>query len=259
FNNTKTDNDTKYNSFDYRSGNSASMPNHFLYDESIFGGYVTVDKVFSPKFSAKAGARYELTTSEGRSDNAQDENLRNIKRDYDKLLPYLSLNYTINEKNTLSYAFSSRMRRPSFWELNPVKNVLTEFNYIQNNPFVKASSVYTHELTYMFKNSYFLILNNSLTKDQITQMPLQGVIDGKNQLRYIRTNFGDKQEMSAMLGMQKSFFKGYLTSNFNIGVQRNVNDGNLDTDPLTGDVFPMYENHIASNSLLIQTNNNIRL
>lgn len=259
FNNTKTDNDTKYNSFYYKTGNRESMPNHFLYDESIFGGYLTLDKVFSPKFSAKAGARYELTQSEGKSDNAQDENLRNIKRDYDKLLPYLSLNYTINDKNTVSYAFSSRMRRPSFWELNPVKNILTEFNYIQNNPFVKASSVYTHELTYMFKNSYFLILNHSLTNDQITQVPLQGVIDGKNQLRYIRTNFGDKQEMSAMLGMQRSFFKGYLTTNFNVGMQRNVNDGSLDTDPLTGDVFPMYENHIASNSFLLQTNNTIRL
>lgn len=151
------------------------------------------------------------------------------------------------------------MRRPSFWELNPVRNILTEFNYTQNNPFVKASSVYNHEFTYMYKNSYFLILKHTFTKDVITQVPLQGVINGKNQLRYIRTNFGDQQEMSAMVGMQKSFFKGYLTSNFNVGVQRNVNDGSLDMDPLTGDIFPLYENHIKSNSFVLQTNNNIRL
>lgn len=259
FNTTKTDNDTKYTSIHYVSGKRENLPNHFLYDENIFGGYLTIDKVFSPKFSAKVGARYELTQSEGKSDNAQDENLRNIKRDYDKLLPYLSLNYTLNDKNTLSYAFSSRMRRPSFWELNPVRNILTEFNYIQNNPFVKASSVYTHEMTYMYRNSYFLILNHSLTKDDITQVPLQGVIEGKNQLRYIRTNFGDKQEMSAMLGMQKSFFKGYLTSNFNVGMQRNVNNGSLNQDPLTGEIFPLYENRTASNSFLVQTNNTLRL
>lgn len=259
FNKTKTDNDTKYDTYNYITDLVDPQPNHFLYDENIFGGYLTVEKVFSPKFSGKIGARYELTKSEGRSDNAQDENLRNIKRDYDKLLPYLSMNYTINDKNTISYAFSSRMRRPSFWELNPIRNVLTEFNYTQNNPFVKASSVYNQELTYMYKNSYFLVLSHSLTKDQITQVPLQGVIDGKNQLRYIRTNFGDKQQLSAMLGMQKTFFKGYLTSNFNIGLQRNMNSGSLNQDPLTGDIFPTYENHIASNSLLIQTNNNIRL
>ncbi|WHF50442.1 TonB-dependent receptor [Chryseobacterium gotjawalense] len=259
FNKTKTDNDTKYDTYNYITNVVDQQPNHFLYDENIFGGYLTVEKVFSPKFSGKLGARYELTNSEGHSDNAQDENLRNIKRDYEKLLPYLSMNYAINDKNTVSYAFSSRMRRPSFWELNPVRNILTEFNYTQNNPFVKASSVYNQELTYMYKSSYFLILSHSLTKDQITQVPLQGVIDGKNQLRYIRTNFGDKQQLSAMLGMQKTFFKGYLTSNFNIGLQRNMNNGSLNQDPLTGDIFPTYENHIASNSLLIQTNNNIRL
>lgn len=259
FNKTKTDNDTKYDTYNYITGVVDPQPNHFLYDENIFGGYLTVEKVFSPKFSGKLGARYELTNSEGHSDNAQDENLRNIKRDYDKFLPYLSMNYAINDKNTISYAFSSRMRRPSFWELNPVRNILTEFNYTQNNPFVKASSVYNQELTYMYKSSYFLILSHSLTKDQITQVPLQGVIDGKNQLRYIRTNFGDKQQLTAMLGMQKTFFKGYLTSNFNVGLQRNMNNGSLNQDPLTGDIFPTYENHLASNSLLIQTNNNIRL
>ncbi len=259
FNKTKTDNDTKYDTYYFKNDSVINEPNHFLYDENIYGAYLTVEKVFSPKFSGKIGARYEVTKSEGKSDNTQDENLRNIKRDYDKLLPYLSLNYAINDHNNLSYAFSSRMRRPSFWELNPVRNVLTEFNYTQNNPFVKASSVYSHELTYMYKSSYFLILNHSLTKDKITQVPLQGVIDGKNQLRYIRTNFGDSQEMSAMVGLQKSFFKGYLSSNFNIGMQRNINNGSLSQDPLTGDVFPLYENNIKSNSLLIQTSNNIQL
>ena len=259
FNKTNTDNDTKYDTYYITKDSLVSAPNHFLYDENIFGGYLTVEKVFSPKFSAKVGARYELTQSEGNSDNAEDVNLRKIKRDYDKLLPYLSVNYAINETNNFSYAFSSRMRRPSFWELNPTRNVLTEFNYTQNNPFVKAASVYSHELTYMYKSSYFLILSHSLTKDQITQVPLQGVIDGKNQLRYIRTNFGDKQEMSAMLGMQKSFFKGYLTSNFNIGMQRNINNGSLNMDPLTGDMFPVYENNTATNSLLLQTSNTIRL
>ncbi|MCZ2083580.1 MAG: outer membrane beta-barrel protein, partial [Flavobacteriales bacterium] len=108
FNKTKTDNDTKYDTFYFITDSLTSEPNHFLYDENIFGAYVTVEKVFSPKFSGKIGARYELTQSEGNSDNAQDENLRNIKRDYDKLLPYLSMNYAINDKNNLSYAFSSR-------------------------------------------------------------------------------------------------------------------------------------------------------
>ena len=259
FNKTNTDNDTQYNAFDFRTQTSDLKPNHFLYDESIYGAYLTLEKSFSPKFSGKVGARYEFTQSEGNSDNAQDERLRSIKRNYNQLLPYLSVNYAINETNNISYAFSSRIKRPSFWELNPVKTLLTEFNYTQNNPFVKASSVYKQELTYMYKNSYFLILNHALVKDNITEVPLQGVIDGVNQIRYIRTNFGTSQEYSAMLGMQKSFFKGYLSTNFNAGVQHNVNNGSLDMDPLSGDMFPIYENRRNSTSFVIQTSNNIQL
>ncbi|MDW8549038.1 TonB-dependent receptor [Epilithonimonas ginsengisoli] len=268
FNKTKTDNDTKSDTFIYNynaNGNlvstiPSSNPNHFIYDENIYGAYLTFEKKFSDKFSGKIGSRYEITNSVGKSDNSD---FSNIERNYNNLLPYVSINYAINDKNNISYAFSSRMRRPSFWELNPVKNILTYVNYTQNNPFVKASSVYTNEFTYMFKNSYFFIVNHSLSKDVITQVPLQREIvkDGvaTKELRYIRTNFGDRQEMSAMLGMQKNFFKQYLTTNFNIGVQRNVNNGFLNTDPITGDVFPDYVNKIKSNSLLIQTNNTIRL
>lgn len=276
FNKTKTDNDTQNNT--YRENPipplkaEEHMPNHFIYDENIYGAYLTLEKKFSDKLSGKIGTRYEITNSLGTSDNATEE-YRKIERNYNNLLPYLSVNYAINDKNNISYAFSSRMRRPSFWELNPVRNILTETNYTQNNPFVKASSTYNQELTYMFKNSYFLILNHSFFKDVITQVPLQGYaksMDGKiteqNVLRYIRTNFGDKQEMSAMLGMNKTFFNQYLTMNFNVGVQHNVNNGSLSVDPTNGDIFLdkdgnqiVYSNNIKSTSILIQTNNTIRL
>jgi len=264
FNKTKTDNDTQNDTF---KSNVLfdSNPNHFIYDENIYGVYLTLEKKFSDKFSGKIGSRYEITNSVGTSDNPENPSLGRIEQNYNNFLPYLSLNYGINDKNNISYAFSSRMRRPSFWELNPVKNYLTDVNYTQNNPFVKAASVYTNELTYMFKSSYFLILNHSYTKNVITQVSLIGAprrLDGtfgEDQIRYIRTNFGDKQEMSAMIGMQKTFFKQYLTTNFNIGMQRNINNGFLNTDPITGEVFPDYVNNIKSNSLLIQTINTVRL
>lgn len=285
FNKTKTDNDTQNNTYLFVDTNGNHIPNvqaapdfnHFIYDENIYGAYMTFEKKFSDKFSGKVGARYEITNSLGTADSPtnkiESQRHQRIERNYNNFLPYVSFNYAINDKNNISYSFSSRMRRPSFWELNPVRNYITDFNYTQNNPFVKASSTYNQELTYMYKNSYFLILNHTYVKDQITQVPLQGYvksIDGQigsqNALRYIRTNFGDKQEMSAMLGIQKSLFKQYLTLNFNAGVQHNVNNGTLAADPTTGDTFVdkdgnplVYRNNIKSTSIVITSNNTIRL
>ena len=267
YNKTKTDNDTKNDTyFVDPSRPTKNEPNHFIYDENIYGAYLTLEKKLSEKFSGKVGARYEITNSLGTSDNSQNPAYAKIERNFNNFLPYLSLNYAINDKNNISYAFSSRMRRPSFWEVNPVRNILTDDNYTQNDPFVKSSSVYNQEMTYMFKNSYFLVVNHSFVKDQITQVPLQGIVQyangqmgTKNELRYIRTNFGDRHELSAMLGLQKSFFKQYWSTNFNIGIQYNKNKGSLSMDPTTGDIFPTYTNDISSTSLLIQMNNNITL
>ncbi len=277
FNKTKTDNDTKNYNFAYNyddtSGNLTGIDtkpdfNHFIYDENIYGIYLTFEKKFSDKFSGKVGARYEITNSLGTADSptntVQEQQHQRIERNYNNFLPYLSFNYAINDKNNISYSFSSRMGRPSFWELNPVRNIITEDNYTQNNPFVKASSNYNQELTYMYKNSYFIILNHTYEKDQITQVPLQKKYVDDNgmqrvRLAYIRTNFGDKQEMSAMLGIQKSLFKQYLTLNFNAGVQHNINNGTLNTDPTTGQVFDTYINNRKSTSLVINSNNTLRL
>ncbi|MGU3377147.1 TonB-dependent receptor domain-containing protein [Chryseobacterium sp. M5A1_1a] len=263
FNHTKTDNNTQTQSYRFNPESMVSSPHRFIYTENIYGLYVTFEKKLSDKFSGKIGTRYELTESDGESSHPAAEHLRNIKRRYSSILPYISLNYTINTNHNISYSLSSRMRRPSFWEVNPVKTYLTEVNYVQNNPFTKASSVYSQELTYMYKNSLFFIAGHQYYKDVISQIPLQGTvnINGNmtNVLRYIRTNFGSRQQINVSVGLQKSLFKQFWNMNFNIGWQHNINNGTLDTDPLTDEKFPVYVNSVRSNGITITANNSIRL
>lgn len=251
---TKTDNDTFFETLDLNSGNyikDENQSNHFVYEEQIGGVYLTAEKKFSDKFNAKIGARLETTSSKGEILNSD---LR-IDRDYTNILPYGSLSYALTKDLNFSYSFSSRVRRPSFWEMNPVRIYLTPTNYIQNNPFVKASDVYNHEFTYMLKQSYFLVASHSISKNDYSQVPLQN----GEELRYIRTNYGDKYETSFSLGMQKSFFKGWLNSNASTGVQINKVDAYLDTDPITGDKFDPFTINTNTTSFFIQTNNTLQL
>ncbi|MGE8555739.1 MAG: TonB-dependent receptor domain-containing protein [Chryseobacterium jejuense] len=263
YNFTKTNNNTQNQTYRSDTGIMINNPNQFIYTENIFSLYLTFEKKFNDKFFGKIGTRYELTQSEGDSSHPFTESLRNIKRNYHNILPYLNLNYAINKDHNLSYSFSSRMKRPSFWEVNPVKTYLTEVNYVQNNPLVKASSVYSQELTYMYKSAFFFVAAHKYYQDVISQVPLQGTLSVNNNmtnvLRYIRTNFGNRQELNFSLGLQKSIFKQYWNTNINVGIQHNINDGTLDTDPLTGEKFPLYVNSIKSTGITIQTNNTIRL
>lgn len=258
FNKTKTDNDTYLENLNLTTKEMVkdeNQSNHFVYDEKISGVYLNLEKTFFQKLSAKIGARMEFTNSHGNILGTDTE----VNRNYKNILPTLSLNYNINANHNISYAFTSRVKRPSFWELNPVRIYLTKVNYIQNNPFMKASTVFNQEFMYMFKNAYFLQVSNSHTRDAITQVPLQKIVDNESQLRYIRTNYGTANNFSVFVGMNKSFFDQIWTSNITTGIQNKSFKGSVDTDPITQETFEAFSTSGSSTNFVLETSNNIRL
>lgn len=268
YNYTKTDNDTRQDNLE--NGvfvNDAVLSNFFKYSENIVGLYVTYERQFGEKFSGKLGLRYEITKTDGDimgKDNSFENNYSNI-------LPYTSLNYAINPNNNLSYTFSSRVRRPAFWELNPSRTYFTPTNYLQNNPFMVSSKYYNNELTYMFKSAYFMTLGYEFTNDASGQLPFQGkVIENATGLeteflRYIRTNYGDRQQLSLTLGMNKDFFKGIWNTNYSVSGSYEKFSGTVSQDPTyvaqPGFTEILNPYIVDSDNLVfyMQFNNNIRL
>jgi len=268
YNYTQTDNDTRRD--DLKEGiyeNNFVLSNHFKYKENIIGLYVNFERQFNEKFSGKLGIRYEKTQTEGDilgKDNA-------FTNDYNNLLPFLNLNYTISPLHNLAFSFSSRVRRPAFWELNPSRMYFTPTNYIQNNPFMLSSKFYNSELTYMFKGAYFLMLGYNYTEDASSQLPLQGrVVEDATGietdfLRYIRTNYGDQQQFSLTIGMNKEFFEGIWSTNYSVNGFYEKFTGTVTEDPTymptPGFTETLYHYVVDSDNfgLLLEANNTIRL
>ncbi|KMQ66133.1 TonB-dependent receptor [Chryseobacterium angstadtii] len=250
YNHTNTDNDTRQdNLVNNVFVNDINQTNHFIYKERIFGAYLTYERKLSEKLSGKVGARYEMTRSSG-----EILEKTSFDRNYNNLLPYLNLNYTINSDHNLSYSFSSRIRRPRFWELNPSRTYFTPTNYTQNNPFVLASKYYNQEISYMYKNAFFANLSFNYVEDASNQIPLQGSITGPQKddkgnimydtagnpiitttkfLRYIRTNYGNNKQFGLTLGMNKSWFKDIWTTNYSVNLGYNIYSGTVSEDPTT--------------------------
>ncbi len=260
FTNTKTDNDTEYlggNGIVFTKNNNLS--NHFLYHENIGALYSNYEKMFGKKLSLKGGLRYEYTWTKGDIEGKSDA-FYHFKKDYGNILPFLNLNYAVNENNNLSYSFSSRVRRPSFWELNPVRLYTTPTNYIQNNPFMTPSKNYDQELMYMYKNTYFITISDNYVKDASTQIPLQKINNnGDVELRYIRTNYGNYNGISATLGFQKSLYKSAWIANYSVTGNYTKFSGSLDIDPLTNEKFDTYIVTRDTKFLIFSANNNLAL
>lgn len=265
---TNTDNDTRQEDLTENGYVlNTALSNHFQYKEQIIGGYAAMESDFGEKITVKLGLRLEVTQSDGVVIGKENE----IKRKYSNLLPYAGFNYNFNKENSISYSFSSRVKRPTFWELNPSRKYFTPSNYIQNNPFVLPSKYYNQELMYMLHNEYFATLQYKIVNDAFGQIPMQGVmIDDVTKeetrfLRYIRTNYGSEKELSLAIGMNKSWFDGFWSTNYLINCDFDSYSGTVTKDPtyfpvkgITEVLFP-YTVDNSNSSLFLQFNNTLRL
>ncbi|WP_276682648.1 outer membrane beta-barrel family protein [Empedobacter brevis] len=265
---TKTDNDTKQENFVNENFiTDETLSNHFLYKENIAGLYLTFEKQVSEKFSGKIGTRFEITKTDG---DILDKN-NSFKNNYNNILPYLSLNYAVHQNHNLSYSFSSRVRRPAFWELNPSRVYLTQTNYIQNNPFMMSSKYYKQEFNYLYKNAYFFNAEFEYIDDATSQLPLQGTVKNLETgettefLRYIRMNYGNKKSLNLSVGMNKSFYDGIWSTNYILVYMYQTYRGTINSDP-TYIPKPGFEENLSpyvvdrqSSNIYFKLDNTIRL
>lgn len=284
YNYTNTDSDTRQDNFDGNGFvNDDILSNHFIYKENIIGAYATFEKKFNDKFSGKIGTRFEATISNG---DVVGKSELGFERNFNNLLPYATLNYAINENNNISYSFSSRVRRPGFWQLNPTRTYFTPNNYIQNNPFMQASKNYNQEINYMFKNAFYANVSFNYAENASGQLPLQGTEtkiqrddegnpilgpDGQpikvttKFLRYIRTNYGNNKQLGLTLGMNKAWFGDIWTTNYSANFEYATYKGGVTKDPTsqqipgdTEDLKP-FRIDIKTLNMFFQANNMVRL
>ncbi len=142
--------------------------NHFVYDEKVDAGYVSLNKDFKG-YSVKAGLRGEYTQSSAVGDSANV--VQSIPRHYFDLFPSLFINHTINDKNEMSFSYSRRIDRPQYDNLNPFVYHLDPYTYQKGNPYLKPQYTNNFEFDYTYNKSITLTLGYSKTTDVITQIP----------------------------------------------------------------------------------------
>ncbi|WKS95547.1 outer membrane beta-barrel family protein [Riemerella columbina] len=260
FSNTKTDNDALYEEAAAQQAfiKNDGLSNHFIYTENIGALYANYSRNFGNQLSTKIGLRYETTATKGDIEGKDDPYYHFTQR-YNNWLPFVNVAYQINDNHSLSYSFSSRVRRPSFWEINPVRTYTSETNFIQNNPFMKATTSYNQRLMYMFRNAYFFNLGHSIRNNSNTQIPLQRQVNNKTEIRYIRTNYGDENVLTASIGMQKAFFNNRWMNSLTLtGIHKKFS-GQVDTDPISQEKFEPYVVSRTSNFWVLSIDNQVAL
>jgi len=125
--------------------------NNFLYKENNQALYVSAQKDFGKKWSAKAGLRFEATQTEG-SSTPEGGKVQTNKTHYAKLFPTAYLSYKLNDVNTFSVSYSRRIDRPGYWMLDPARWYQSLNSVVYGNPFLQPSFVNSVSLSHQFKS-----------------------------------------------------------------------------------------------------------
>ncbi|WP_293306637.1 outer membrane beta-barrel family protein [Pedobacter sp. UBA5917] len=191
--------------------------NHFKYEEQIHAGYLNLNKEFKT-FTIQLGLRGEYTHTLGNQVTTGSV----LKRDYFQLFPNLALNKNAGENNQFQLAYSRRIQRPDYGDLNPFRVFRDPLLYYEGNPYLTPELTQNIVLSHVFKGKYTTALNYSRTTDVITWVT--GQIDNLN------TTYERPQNLKSLVNYglsftgQTNYFSWWTATNF-ANVYNNVYRG----------------------------------
>lgn len=110
--------------------NLPTASNNFDYLENVAAAYITAAKQFGTKVSLKLGLRGEYTYSVGNWISSDSVN----KYSYFNLFPTVFIGYNPNEKWSVSATYTRRIKRPTYFILNPFRSYINAHHYTEGNP-----------------------------------------------------------------------------------------------------------------------------
>lgn len=191
--------------------------NHFIYRENINAAYAILTKSIK-KWELTAGLRVEDTHAKG----TQQQGDSTFKRNYTNLFPNAGVAYSINDKNQLSAAYSRRIRRPGYNDLNPFVYFIDSLTYGQGNPYLQPEFSNRVEVTHTFNRFLSFTVSHTRTNNIITQLLKQNT--EKKTTFQTTENFSSRRQWGASVSVNKQVIKWWNLSLYT-GVFNNLYKG----------------------------------
>lgn len=119
----------------------------YLYMNNILAGYAELESKWTPKWSTKAGLRYEHTWQKVEYNKGAGED---FSKDYGSLVPSASLSYSIAPTQNIGLTYNMRISRPGITYLNPYRDNSSPTMVSYGNPDLDVEK--THNVQMVFNS-----------------------------------------------------------------------------------------------------------
>lgn len=137
------------------------------YAENIGAAYATATMNYG-RFSAVVGLRGEYTYTDGGRESG-------VSQKYFSLFPNANLSVALDKsgKHSLVAQYSRNIARPSFWNLTPNRQQVSDYTFQSGNPLLKPQYTDNITVTAVVAYKYSLTLGMNIRHDAIQRIVLQ--------------------------------------------------------------------------------------
>lgn len=190
--------------------------NHFIYKENVNAAYA-IFTASVKKWEFTGGVRVENTNASG----TQKLNDSSFTRNYTNVFPNAGAAYSLNEINQFSFAYSRRIRRPDYNDLNPFIFFLDSLTYGQGNPYLQPEFSNRFELSHTHNRFLTTTFSFTQTDNIITQILKQNT--EKRTTFQTTENFSRMRQFGISVSVNRQLAKWW-----NINVYSGVFNNNYD-------------------------------
>lgn len=189
--------------------NNAIPGFHYRYNEKIIAAFANISGSLAG-MEYKLGVRGEQSIISGQLTGSQDTT---INRHYFNLFPsaFIKKDLDRQQQHALSLSYNKRIKRPSYFELNPYKYFIDNYSVKTGNPFLNPQFTNSIELGYTFKKQYYFGISYAHTKDVINLL-IESSPD-RNGMTIIRKNTGSNTVYTGTLAIPVAIAGWWSTSN----------------------------------------------
>ena len=121
----------------------------YKHSTDIYSGYAEY-KINMNKLSARTGLRFEHSSQNVSYNNNVNSDYSDFGMRFNNALPSISIGYRLGQVKMLTLAYTSRLSRPSIWNLNPYVDRTDPINIKMGNPDLKT--VVSHGVNISFSS-----------------------------------------------------------------------------------------------------------
>lgn len=183
------------------------LTNNYWLNENISALYSSFSFKLDENTSLVAGLRYEYLNSVLSSET--EEGIVDLH--YGKLFPTFYLSRKLNKNNTVQFAYSRRIDRPTFNQLAPFVLILTPETFVKGNVNLVPAISGIVKADYQYK-SIMLTLSYTDTENAISRF--QPKIDEEENIQYLSSsNIDSRKTFSTMLAFPINVSKWWRMQN----------------------------------------------